>query len=207
MTQNQSLASDLAYVRDLAEAGQNAPLLGGRFLVLWGGLVTLAYLGHYALATRAFGPGPEYLWTLWGCFIVIGITGQLVIQRLMPEKAGAASAGNRVQSTLWTVSGCMLFAFYMGVIARHLLFKDGLEGFYWSVPVAIGLYGIGQLVTGWMAQNGALKFAGLAAFAGTFAAAIVSGTEYVWLVGAGVAFFAVFLPGLMLLRHEPAEIV
>ena len=38
----QSLTDDLAYVRDLAEAGQKAPLLGGRFLILWGALTTLA---------------------------------------------------------------------------------------------------------------------------------------------------------------------
>lgn len=35
--QDTTLKDDLAYVRDLAEAGQQAPLLGGRFLVFWGG--------------------------------------------------------------------------------------------------------------------------------------------------------------------------
>ena len=32
-----SLTDDLSYLRDMAEAGQNAPLLGGRFLSWWAG--------------------------------------------------------------------------------------------------------------------------------------------------------------------------
>ena len=55
-----TLSSDLAYVRDLAEAGQNAPLLGGRFLVMWGGLVSLAYTGHFLIATGAWPFVPEF---------------------------------------------------------------------------------------------------------------------------------------------------
>ncbi len=207
MTQSSTLSADLAYLRDLAEAGQNAPLLGGRFLTMWGGLATLAYVGHYLLATRAFGPGPDYLWALWGVFAILGIGGQFALQALIPQKAGMASAGNRVQAILWSASGFMLFAYFAGVIGREILFGDGVPGFYWSVPVVIGLYGIGQFVTGAIAGQGALKFAGVAALIGAAVAGTVSGTEYVWLVGAGVAFLAVFLPGLTMLRAEPGETV
>lgn len=202
-----TLSSDLAYVRDLAEAGQNAPLLGGRFLAWWGGLMTIAYTGHFLIATDAIGISPVSLWVWWLSISALGLAGQFVLQRFAPAKPGGSSTGNRVQAVVWMSAGFVLFAFFTGVIVRTVFFDGGYEGFYLSVPMVIGLYGLGQFVTGLIANNGALKFAGLAAFGGTTVAAILSGTEYVWLAGAGVVFLAVFVPGLMLMRREPATTV
>ncbi len=202
-----TFSSDLAYVRDLAEAGHNAPLLGGRFLAWWGGLMTAAYVGHFLIATGSISIGPESLWIWWLAVSALGGIGQFVLQHFNRSKPGGSSTGNRVQSVVWMSAGFVLFAFFMGVIGRTVFFGGGYDGFYWSVPMVIGLYGLGQFVTGLIAGNGALKFAGLAAFAGTTAAAVVSHTEYVWLVGAAVAFLAVCVPGLMLMRREPATTV
>jgi hypothetical protein len=50
--------------------------------------------------------------------------------------------------------------------------------------------------------------AGLAGeFAGVLAATFLTGTEYIWLVGAASAFTAVFIPGLLMMRAEPSETV
>ncbi|MEQ9505437.1 MAG: hypothetical protein RLO80_04140 [Hyphomonas sp.] len=207
MSPNQTLSSDLAYVRDLAEAGQNAPLLGGRFLAMWGGLVTLAYAGHYLIATGAFGLPPSAYWMLWVAFGILGGIGQYVMVKGIGNKPGQASAGNRVQSVLWTTAGFFLFTYFVGLIARLVITGEGLEGFYWSVPMVLGLYGIGQFVTGAISGQSALKFAGIAAFAGVFAATFLTGTEYIWLVGSVSAFAAVFVPGVMMMRSEPSETV
>ncbi|MEL6724162.1 MAG: hypothetical protein AAFP24_04035, partial [Pseudomonadota bacterium] len=71
-----TLQDDLAYVRDLAEAGQQAPLLGGRFLTFWGVLTSVAYFLHFSIAANLFGwPDTAYAW-VWGTFIVAGGIGQ-----------------------------------------------------------------------------------------------------------------------------------
>lgn len=207
MTRTPSLAEDVNFIRDLAEAGQNAPLLGGRFLAMWGGLVTLAYVGHFLIATGAVDLGAMSLLYLWIAFGVMGGLGQFLLVSRVSGKPGQASAGNRVQSVLWTTSGMFLFVYFIGLIARMLLTGEGVEGFYWSVPMVLGLYGIGQFVTGAMSGQGALKFAGIAAFAGVLAAVFLTGTEYIWLVGAASAFLAVFVPGLLMMRAEPSETV
>lgn len=207
MAPGNSLSSDLAYVRDLAEAGQNAPLLGGRFLAMWGGLVTLAYTGHYLIATGAFGLEPSAYWIMWLAIGAVGGIGQYLLVSSVRDKPGGASAGNRVQSILWTTSGMFLFVYFVGLMARVYFTGEGVEGFYWSVPMVLGLYGIGQFVTGAMTGSTALKFAGIAAFAGVLAATFLTGTEYIWLVGAASAFAAVFVPGLMMMRAEPSETV
>ena len=207
MPSNQSLTNDLAYVRDLAEAGHNAPLLGGRFLAMWGGLVTLAYIGHYLIATGAFGLPPSAYWMLWVAFGLVGGLGQFLLVKSIGSKPGQASAGNRVQSVLWTTAGFLLFAYFSGLIARVIITGEGIEGFYWSVPMVLGLYGVGQFVTGAISSQPALKIAGIAALIGVFAATFLTGTEYIWLVGSASAFAAVFVPGLMMMRSEPSETV
>lgn len=207
MTRSPSLAEDLSYIRDLAEAGQNAPLLGGRFLAMWGGLVTLAYIGHYLISAGVFGEdGLAYLY-LWGGFGILGGLGQFLMVCRMGEKPGQASAGNRVQTVLWTTAGLFLFVYFVGLMARVFLTGEGIEGFYWSVPMVLGLYGIGQFVTGAISGQGALKFAGIAAFAGVLATVFMTGTDYIWLAGAGAAFLAVFVPGVMMMRAEPSDTV
>lgn len=207
MTSGNRLSSDLAYVRDLAEAGQNAPLLGGRFLALWGGLVTLAYTGHYLIATDALGLSSYSYLVLWLGFGLVGAIGQYLLVAAMGDKPGGASTGNRVQGVLWTISGLFLFVYFLALMARVWLTGEGVEGFYWSVPMVLGLYGIGQFVTGAMTASAALKFAGVAAFAGVVAAIFLTGTPHIWLVGAASAFAAVFVPGLLMMRAEPSETV
>jgi hypothetical protein len=207
MSRSPNLVEDLGYIRDLAEAGQNAPLLGGRFLALWGGLVTLAYIGHFMIASGSFGTsGMAYLY-MWAAFGIAGGAGQYLLVSRLRDKPGQSSPGNRVQGTLWTVSGIFLFVYFVGLIARVLLTGEGVEGFYWSVPMVLGLYGIGQFVTGAMSGQGALKFAGAAAFAGVLAAVFLTGTAYIWLVGAASAFLAVFVPGILMMRAEPSDTV
>lgn len=207
MTRPSSFAEDLNYIRDLAEAGQNAPLLGGRFLAMWGGLVTLAYIGHYLIATGVIAQGGAAYLYLWIAFGVVGGLGQFLLVSRSRGKPGQASAGNRVQSVLWTTSGVFLSVYFVGLIARMLMTGEGIEGFYWSVPMVLGLYGIGQFVTGAISGQGALKFAGIAAFAGVLATVFLTGTEYIWLVGSAAAFLAVCIPGLMMMRGEPSETV
>ena len=46
-----AMQDDLAYLKDLAQAGQDAPLLGGRFMAWWGGITALAYAGHFGLVS------------------------------------------------------------------------------------------------------------------------------------------------------------
>lgn len=207
MNRTPSLADDLNYIRDLAEAGQKAPLLGGRFLAMWGGLVSLAYLGHFLIATGAVQLGGMAFLYLWIAFGLLGGIGQFLLVSGVRGKAGQASAGNRVQAVLWTTSGIFLSVYFLGLIARMLLTGEGVEGFYWSVPMVLGLYGIGQFVTGEISGQPALKLAGIAAFAGVLAAVFLTGTEYIWLVGAVSAFLAVCVPGLLMMRAEPSETV
>jgi hypothetical protein len=204
----QSLADDLSYVRELAEAGQHAPLLGGRFLAWWGGAATLAYLGHFVIETRIFDLPPSALSWMWGAFAVIGFGGFKLMQaRFRPMKPGSGSTGNRVSASVWMGAGFTLFAYFAGVVLKSALEGQPSIGFYWSVPVVLGAYGLSQLTSGLIAQSRPLIVAGWLAIASVSAAVLAVGYTEIWLIGAVAAFLTVFLPGILLMRNEPSETV
>ena len=54
---SQPSLDDLAYVRQLAESGVRAPLIGGRFMAWWGIALTVAYVLHHLALTGRIGDG------------------------------------------------------------------------------------------------------------------------------------------------------
>ena len=203
-----SLSEDLTYIRDLAEAGQNAPLLGGRFLVWWGTLATLAYLGHYAIVSGAVALGASALSIMWAAFVLLGLGGYVLMCRAFPiGKPGTGSMSNKVAATVWMGAGIFLSAFFIGVLARSLADGAASIGFQWSVPVVCGAYGISQLTSGLIANNATLKIAGWTAIAAAAPAVFFLMTHEVWLLAAAMAGLTVLLPGVLLMRNEPRETV
>ncbi|WP_300377165.1 hypothetical protein [Henriciella sp.] len=201
-------SDDLAYVREVAEAGISAPLLGGRFLVWWGGLVTAAYIGHYIIISGTAGLGMDWLGIMWLAFITLGLGGYFTLMRLFPtDKPGASSVGNRVSETVWMASGFVLFSFFAGVTLKSALEGQASIGFNWSIPLVLGVYGISQLVSGLMAKSKALVFAGYGAIASVGLTALIVDQMELYLAAAAAAAVTVLIPGILMLRNEPSTTV
>ncbi|WP_084395726.1 hypothetical protein [Henriciella aquimarina] len=201
-------SDDLAYVRDIAESGASAPLLGGRFLVWWGLLVTIAYIGHYLIVTGLAGLPVDMLGLMWMAFAVIGVGGFFALMKIFPaDKPGASSAGNRASSTVWMASGFVLFSFFTGVTIKSILDGTASMGFNWSIPLVLGVYGISQLVSGLMSNTRWLTFAGYAAIAFVGLTALIVDRAELYLAAAVAAAVTVLIPGLLMLRDEPSTTV
>lgn len=202
-----SLSDDLAYVRDLAEAGERAPLLGGRFLTMWGTLVSVAYFLHYATAASLFGwPDQAYAW-IWGSFLVLGISGQAVLVRSIRNKPGSNSVGNRSEATVWMAGGFALFAYFLALIVKS--FQTGVPqpGFENSLPIVFAIYGVGLITTGIMGKARVQTFAGFGALAMIVLAIWFDSTVEIWAVASLGAFLTVLLPGLIMMRQEPKSVI
>lgn len=205
---NPSVTDDLAYVRDLAEAGQQAPLLGGRFLAWWGGLVTLAYAGHYLIVSGMLDVPSIALAYLWGGFALVGLGGYFaLIKTMSPDKPGQSSAGNKVEANVWMIAGFTLFAYFGTLVVKGIAGGDTVAGFTGSLPIVFAAYGIALFTSGSMANNGILKAAGFGALGMIALATWFNGTDYIWAIAALGAFLTVFIPGLLLLKHEPKSVV
>ena len=193
---------DLRYVRQLAESGAHAPLLGGRCMAWWGLLLTIAYVAHHLALEGRIGDGKGVFAIIWIGFSGLGLLGQLVLARSMPAKAGAGSAGNRASRTVWVAAAASIGSMVIGsAIAAGT--GAGPATFDWIVPVAFAVYACALVVTGALARNRVTLTAGFGAviMVGLFTALILSPDRYL-LAAAGIAL-TVLLPGVILLRSEP----
>lgn len=199
--------TDLDYLRDVAASGQNAPLLGGRFLVWWGALTALAYAGHYAIARGIIGgDGSAFGW-LWGSYMLLGIGGQIVLTRsLSPSKPGASSMGNRAERVVWQASGFALFGYFVSLILKSLTTGVPDMGFAYSFAVVFIVYGVSLITAGVLGESVVLQRAGIGALCLVPVAAWFAGTAVSWLIASIGAALCVFLPGVMMLRNEPQDV-
>ena len=202
-----TLHDDLAYVRDLAEAGQSAPLLGGRFLTFWGVLTSLAYFLHYSISAGLFGwPDVAYAW-VWGTFIIGGIVGQAVLGYSIRNKPGGNSVGNRTEATVWMAGGFALFAYFATLNVKSLVVGGPVSGFEESLPLVFAIYGTGLITSGIMSNTKTLTYAGYGAFVMIAIALWFDGGDLTWAIASLAAFATVLVPGLVMLRQEPKSIV
>lgn len=202
-----TLHDDIAYVRDLAEAGQRAPLLGGRFLTFWGVLTSTAYFLHYSISAGLFGwPDIAYAW-VWGTFLIVGIIGQSLLVYTIRNKPGGNSVGNRAEATVWMAGGFALFAYFGTLIVKSIAIGGPVPGFESSLPIVFAVYGTGLITSGLMANVKPLTFAGYGALAMIAVSIWFAGTDLTWGIASLGAFLTVLVPGLIMMRREPKDVI
>jgi hypothetical protein len=198
----QATDRDIDYLRQVAESGAHAPLLGGRFLAWWGLLVSIAYALHHLALRGVIGDGNTIFAFIWIGFSVVGVGGQLVLARGARPRAGSGSAGNRASRVVWVAGAASIVSMVVGsAIAAST--GAGPATFDWSVPVAFAVYASALITTGSLARSRIALAGGGGAvlMVGLFTAMILSPDRYL-LASAGAAL-TVLLPGLLLLRSEP----
>jgi hypothetical protein len=199
---SQTAPDDIAYVRRLAESGAMAPLVGGRFMVWWGLCLTIAYIVHSLALNGTIGDGNVIFAILWFGFVIVALSGQFLLARAMPAKAGAGSAGNRASRIVWTAGALAIGSMAIGAAVAAET-GQGYQTFDWIVPVAFTAYACALIVTGSLAGERIAVVAGFGAvvMVGLFTSVILHPDRY--LLAAGGVAATVLLPGVLLMLREP----
>jgi len=199
--------NDLEYLRTLAEEGQKAPLLGGRFAVMWGVLVASALMTQWLVLTGQAPFGPSALVFVWTGVGVLGWIGSVILGRSLRGKPGTGSVGNRAESAVWSAGGFAIFIYVLAVIAAVYIGKANYGIFNTIMMVAFSIYGICYFTTGGLSGNRNMYLVG----ALCFVAAIINGAlinqPVVYLVDAGFVVLVTVLPGALQMRAEPAQAI
>jgi hypothetical protein len=202
----QTVHDDIAYIRSLAHEGRHAPLLAGRFLVAAAVVFGAANIGQWALLTGVIDAGrwaPVWLWI--GAGLVFGAVLAVLTGR-MKGKPGYQSAGNRAVGAASTAVSNGIGSTWLGLMAW------GLNSGDWSamtaMPVVVFVaYGSAWIISGTMTKTRWMTLTGLGSYVGAVAMGWFAGDMAMYLVFAGMIFAVAFVPGLILMRQEPSEIV
>ncbi len=205
------LASELAYVRTLAEEGATAPLVGGFYYVLWGGLMSAAALLVYAFAIDLLPAGRIGYFLPWIVAGVIGWVLSFTWGRRAAVKPGAMTIGNRTAQSVWFSVGVFMTLLWVTLMVVHDNFTAyGVPRYFLfslMFPVAFGVYGVAFFATATAAKLLWLRWFAYLAWGFSVISLFLLTSPHQFLAGGVGCFATAALPGVLLMRREPGNIV
>jgi hypothetical protein len=202
----QAIQDDIAYMRALAHEGRHAPLLAGRFLVAAALIFGTANLGQWAIQSGAINVTPWaqlWLWIAAGAVFALAL---IVLIRQQGGRPGSRSSGNRAVAAAWSGVGYGIFVTWLGLIALSV--KSGDWGWMAVMPtVVLVAYGSAWMVGAAMTGLRWMNLTALLAYAGAVGVAWFIDSPAIYAVFTAVLMAVALVPGLILMRQEPSEVV
>lgn len=204
MTREEML-QDLAYARSLAEEGRHAPLLGGAHLAFWGCLNAIAFASQFAII-EGFLPltGVSFA-VLWIGYGVVAALGMILLRMRTRTKPGQTTIGTRAERALWTGAAIALMAVVIGSIARMFISGD-VDAPNAILGAAFALYGAALFGTASLSEQTWLRGFGWLAVGVAVNACMFADQSWVYVIASVGSLLALAVPGLILLKREPAAI-
>jgi len=203
----EDLLNDLEYVKTLAEEGATTPLLGGRFGLMWGVLMTITFFLHWAILIEIIPVHPQNLIFFWMGFMLIGGISSFVLDRMMSRKPGMNSVANRVEGHVWAMFSMMLLTLAIGTLL-NILFQGGTSRlFELMVIFAFAGQGMAYGVVAKMSGQKLMQRTSIASLIASIICFSVYGTLTLYLIAAISTVITVIIPSLISMHHEPKNVV
>ncbi|MDB5475892.1 MAG: hypothetical protein JWP49_1403 [Phenylobacterium sp.] len=159
MTDNQqALREDIAFMRSLAEAGRQSPMMGGSILMSAGLIYAACAFITWFAAT--YPVSPLFMPILW-----FGGTGLFfVVLFALRGRLGPKSDSNRAAGLVWSGAGWAIFT-----IVLSLMLMGYRANGWWIMgaicPIVLATYGAAWMVGGILTKAGWMRAVGFGAFA------------------------------------------
>ena len=205
------IRDDLAYVKALAEEGRDTPLVNGVFYVIWGSAVGLAaiatYLGHLELPVfKHVGGFAPFIFAF-----VVGWALSLYFGRKSSAKPGASTLGNRTAQSVWMAVGIVMSGLWISLFFFHDNYTHvGVPPYFLfnlMFPVAFAVYGIAFYATAVAARVEWLRWFAVTSWVVSLACLGNLASVNQLLLGGFGSLICATVPGVMLMRNEPSEVV
>lgn len=202
----QAIHDDIAYMRALAFEGRHAPLLAGRFLVSAAVIFGTANMGLWAIQSGVLNVNPwAQLWVSIASVVAFALT-LVFLTRRQKTQPGSQSSGNRAVGAAWTGVGYGIFVTWLGLVALSL--KTGDWGWMQVMPtIVLVAYGSAWLVGAAMTGLRWMNLTALLSYASAVGVAWFIDSSALLLVFNAILLAVALIPGLVLMRQEPSEIV
>jgi hypothetical protein len=195
--------SDLDYLRHIAESGEQAPLIGGRFLVIWGGLAMLACIAHWAIMAQAVPVAQPFVGAVWLIYGVTGLVLTAIFCRGLMRKPGSGSIGNRVNRVAWRSVGIGIGLYVTGIVFSVTALDASPVLFDSILTIALFGYAIAFSVTAALSAQKWLYGPAWISIAGAALSPAFYGRPELYLLVAVIILFAAVVPGFRQMHQEP----
>lgn len=202
----QILKDDIAFMRALAQEGSTVPLLFGGNLFAAGIVFGAGAVGHWLILSDILRVSPWFLTFNWlAAGLVYGVICTMLVRRARSQP-GFNAGLNKAVGAVWTGVGFAIFTMWLGMTAIGVVTGN------WSVmnmfPVLIfALYGAAWYVAGELSGKGWIKVLAFASFAAAVVMGALTGNAYQMLGYAVCLVLLATVPGWILMRQEPSDIV
>ena len=197
---------DIAYIRALAQEGRHAPPLNGPFLVAAAVIFGGASVAQWAIQSGVLDISRwAQLWVWLAAGAIFAVTLSFLIRNTR-NKPGATTVRNEAIGVAWSGVGYLIFTVWLSLMA--IGFTTGNWTAMQVMPsLVFAAYGVAWLVAAAMSGVKWMNAVAMASFVGAVVLGAVSHTCWVYLVFAVLLMGVALVPGLILMRQEPAEVV
>lgn len=196
-----TIKDDITYLRQLAEQGRNAPILGGVFLACAGVIFGMACFVQWAMTLRGV-QGLAPIIELWsGATVLFALVWLLFFLRIRAKGAAETGISNKSFHAAWVSAGIGNAVASTGVAIAGVVSHSSSAMLAYP-PMVFGFYGTAWLVAGILVQ----RFWMLGAATGAYLFAIILpmlGMQ-TWLFPAmGIALLVTLtIPAILLMREK-----
>jgi hypothetical protein len=196
-----TIKDDITYMRQLAEQGRSAPILGGVFLAGAGAIFGAACFVQWAMTLRGVTRLDTVLELWGGSMVLFALVWVLIYLQMRAKGAGAANISNKAFHNAWLGNGIGITVACISVaIAGAVTHSPTVMLAY--PPMVFGFYGTAWLVSGALAQRRWMYAAAASAY--VFAVILALLSMQLWLLPAmGIALFVTLtVPGILLMCEK-----
>lgn len=186
---------NLAFLRELAHAGKDAPLMAGPYLIAGGGWFGAASLLQWPPLRDLLGLSLMQATIGW-LIAAVGFTAHLTLL-IRRDRHKVENSANRVVNASWTGVGLGVFAFWLGVATMAWQRGDAFVMNTISLQV-LSVYGIAWMIAGAATGQGWMKANAVFALLTVPALGLLVGTGHEYLMYAIALVLLAVVPGVRL---------
>ena len=195
-------AADIAWMRQLAEEGADAPMQGASILMSAGLIYGTASLFHWAQISGVFPTSGLAIGIGWLAATALFLLTLAVVIPRLKRGSGVMTASNRASGTVWSSLGWGIFALFLSMAAVG--WRTGEQGALLALSLSMSaimvFYGIGWAVTAAMYRSRRLWGLAIGSFAAAPLLALLTGRDEQYLAYTAALFLLMALPGFLLMR-------
>jgi hypothetical protein len=202
----QTVKDDLAFIKALAQEGRRAPLLNGRSLIAAGVIYGLTSLATWAMGVGVLQLAHAWRWAIWVLATAIFVPFIWISKRAACSRPGASAVSNVAVGAAWRGLGYAILAM---VVATSLAAWREHSPIVWDMfpCTVLVFYGAGWMVAAAMSQLAWVRWVAAGCLVCAVAVGFLADSAASALVFAAGCFLLMALPGWLILRAEPSDIV